>query len=143
MNALDQAFYDLLRADTASGGVSEDLTGGWHLDDAPQKTPRPYGIFREAADDPVYTLGNTNAFDGIVYAVQTFAINTVVIDGPEFVGRKADRMKLLFTNGSLAVSGKVVASCRPLRAISPLKERDENDNQFIYSRGWLIELWLT
>ena len=141
MNVLDTALKTKLDADTGAGGVANLATGGIFQLDAPQKTVPPYLIFQEANDTPGYTFGNLLAFDHVYYVLRAFAVNANE-DGPQTAGKIADRLKVLLTNPSLAVSGKTVLSCRFDRSYPPLKEFDSANNRFIYSRGVLIETWL-
>ena len=134
--------YSKLAADSGAGGVALLATGGIFQLDAPQKTTPPYVVFQEAHDTPGYTFGNTLAFDHVFYMIRGFAVNANE-DGPQTAGKIADRLKTLLTNPSLTVTGKTVLSCRFDRGYPPLKEFDSANNRFIYSRGVLIEAWLS
>lgn len=153
MNVLDAAIYLMMVSDTGAGGIATISTGGIHQLDAPEEQPDgsatvpPYTIFRSASNDPNYTFGNTLAFNYGVYAIQGYATDVPagvpMPDGLSVSGAIADRLFTLFLNAALTVSGRTVACCRPLSEIAPQKERDTTSNRWLYSRGWLIETWLT
>lgn len=148
MNVLDTAIQLILVSDNVAGGIVEltgetaDLQKIW-MGDAPPKTPSPYVIWRPVSNVPTYTFGNTVAFNNTVHAIQGFAADTPEKDGVTAVGEIADRLEVLFLNAALTVAGKTLMCCRPLAEISFGKERDDTNDRWLYSRGWLIESWLT
>lgn len=146
MTTLDAAMRTVMTADTGSGGVnhsSTGATGGFHQLDAPQGTLYPYVVFQEASDVPGYAMGNALKFDHVFYMIRAFAKDSPTDGGAIVVGSLADRLKVLFTNPSLSVSGKTIMSCRFDRSFPPLKEKDRiTSGDFVYSRGVLVEVWL-
>lgn len=142
MNSLDAGLLAALQADSGAGGVATLATGGIYSLDAPQKTTPPYVIFQEASDMPGYTFRNTLVFDHVFYLIRAFAVDANT-SGPAQVGTITDRLKALLTNPTLTVSGKSVLSARFNRSYPPLKEQDDAGNRYVYSRGVLVEIWVS
>lgn len=142
MNVLDVGLLAALNADVGAGGIFTLATGGIFQLDAPQGTIPPYVIFQEAADTPGYTFRNTNVFDHLFYMIRAFGVDANT-SGQSQVGAIADRLAILLTNLSLAVSGKNVLSARFDRSYPPLKEWEAANNRYVYSRGILSEIWVS
>lgn len=147
MNALDVGLAAVLEADTGAGGIAtlvgvdqNSLKKIYQLD-APQKVTPPYVLWQEVHDLPGYAFGNTLKFDHAFYMLRAFAVDANT-SGPSQVSVIADRLKTLLTNPSLSVSGKVVLSARFDRSYPPLKERDNANSRYVYSRGILCEVWV-
>lgn len=141
MLALDVGLRAALIGDTGAGGVNTLATGGIHQQNAPDKTVEPYVIFQEVSDFAVYAFGNSLKADHVFYLIRAVARDANE-SGPVTVAKIADRLKTLLTNPTLAVSGKSVLGCRFDRSYPPLKERDETNQGWVYTRGVLAELWV-
>jgi len=148
VNALDAGLYSVLAGDTGAGGVAalvgtdRDSNKKIYQLDAPQKADPPYVLFQEAQDTPGYTFGNIDVYDHVFYLVRAFTVDANTT-GPAQAGILADRLKVLLTNPSLTVSGKTVLSARFDRSYPPLKEWDGANNRYFYSRGVLVEIWVS
>ncbi len=148
MNTLDAGVYSLLAADTASGGVANivgtdgDGVKQIYQGKASQKASPPYVIFWQPNDFPQYAFGNTVQSDHVFYAVQGFAADTPTASGPSTAGSLADRLRVLFLNPTLTVTGKTVLSCRPLQTLNPSEDWDDTNGRWVYSRGWIVETWV-
>lgn len=133
-----------MAADTGAGGVNHattGATGGIHQLDAPEKTNPPYLIFQEASDVANYAFSNALKTDHVFYMVRAFAVDANA-GGATTVAILADRLKALFTNPAMTVTGKSLLSCRFDRSFPPVKERDKTNQRWLYSRGVLVEVWL-
>ena len=148
MNVLAAGLMTLLSADTGAGGVATivgtDGDGNKQIyqSKASQKAIPPYVLIREPSDFPQYAFGNSNQADHVFYLVQGFAADSPTASGPATAGTLADRIRALCLNPSLTVSGKTVVSCAPLQTTTPLEEWDDTNSRWIYSRGWLIDIWV-
>lgn len=142
MNALDTGIYNLMSGDTGAGGVATLSTGGIFQKPPETATP-PYTRFREATDELIYAFGNTIQADHFFYVMQAWAKDTPnAASGPITAGAIADRLRVLFTNPSLTVTGKTVVSCRVDRSLPPLEEWDSTSQAWWYTRGVIVEAWL-
>ena len=143
MNALDIAIYSLMVADTGVGGVNHattGATGGFHQGVAPQGATLPRIHFQETLNIAEYSF-QTYVADHCYYQFTAFAVDGNE-EGATVAGRLAERARVLFTDPSMMVSGKTLLYSRFERSIPPGYEWDAVKSRFIYSKGFLLQLWL-
>lgn len=143
MNALDQAIYSTLTNDTGTGGVNHattGATGGFHQLVAPQNATFPRIHFQELLDTALYSFQTLNA-DHVYYQFTSFAVDGNE-EGVTVAGRLAERARILLTDPSMSVTGKTLLYSRFERSLPARAEWDETNNRYIYSKGFILELWL-
>lgn len=148
MNALEQALYTTLTADTGTGGVnhaSTGATGGFHNPVAPQKVNgQPVGYprmhFQELLNTAIYSFQNLNA-DHCYYQFTVFTVDSNE-EGIATAGRLAERARALLTDPIMSVTGKSLLYSRYERSIPVRAEWDDTNSRNIYSKGFILELWL-
>lgn len=145
MNALDQALYSVMSGDTGTGKLATLSNGGiWQIL-APENTAFNYTVFQEVLDTPSWAFGNALTHDSVFYQIKHYSVdeaNNTTTPGPDAAGAMADRARVLLTNPSLSVSGKTVLCCRFNRGVPAMREFDEANNRFVYSKGSIFEVWL-
>lgn len=140
---LDEAIYAKMVADTGAGGVNHattGATGGFHQGVAPQNATFPRIHFQELLDTAFYSF-QTLKIDHCYYQFTAFAVNSNET-GTKTAGRLAERARTLFTDPSMSVSGKTLLYSRFERTIPPTFQWDDTSNRYIYSKGFILELWL-
>lgn len=147
MNALDEAIVGKMTADDDPGGLNEPdvgATGGFHQLVAPQGSGYPRIHFQELDDQPLYTTTGIFA-DNHFYQIVAYAIDHPVYGaGVDIAGRLAERARTLFSDASLTVAGKAIIYCRFRGLVPPAALWDtDSNNQYVYSKGLVLELWST
>lgn len=142
-NALNAAIYSKLTADTGTGGVNHSTAGalgGFHQGVAPPDATLPRIHFQKLTGTPEYSFQNVSARN-MYYQFTAFAVDGNE-EGATTAGRLAERAQALFTDPALTVTGSTVIHARPIREIPDGFEQNETDSKTIYSKGFILELWL-
>lgn len=143
MNTLDVAIATTLTADTGTGGVNHvttGATGGFHQLVAPQGSTFPRIHFQELIDTPLYSFRNLIA-DHCYYQFTSFAVDGNE-EGVTVAGRLAERARALLTDPSMSVTGKTLLYSRFERSLPARAEWDDTSSRHIYSKGFILEVWL-
>lgn len=144
MNVLDEAIVAKMTADVGVGGLNEPdngATGGFHQLIAPQNSGFPRVHFQELDDQPLYVMTGVYARNHF-YQIVVHAIDHPNLgDGPTIAGRLKDHAVDLFTDATLTVAGHEVIYCRPRGSVPPTALWDADNQQYVYSKGFILELW--
>ena len=143
MNALDIAIYSLMTIDTGAGGVNHattGATGGFHQLVAPQNAGFPRIHFQEILDTALYSFRNLIS-DHCYYQFTVYAVDSNET-GTTTAGRLAERLRSLLTDTSMSVTGRTLLYSRFERSFPASAEWDDTNSRNIYSKGFLLELWL-
>jgi hypothetical protein len=92
-------------------------------------------------DTAIYSFANLNA-DHIYTQFIAYAVDTNE-EGVVTAGRLAERARAILTDPSMAVTGKALLYSRFERSLPARAEWDDlGGNRYVYSKGFLLELWL-
>ena len=144
MNALDVAITSKLIGDVEAGGVNHPTTGatgGFHQGTAPQTATFPRLHFQELIDTALYSFSALQA-DHVFYQFNWFAVDGNE-EGVTVAGRLAERARTLFTDPSMSVTGKTLLYSRFERSIPQGFDWDDTNNRYVYSKGFILEVWLS
>ena len=143
MNALDIAITSTLNADTGAGGVnnaSTGATGGFHQLIAPANATFPRIHFQELVTSALYSFQTLSA-DHCYYQFTSFAVDGNE-EGVTVAGALAERARTILTDPTMSVSGKTLLYSRFERSLPARADWDDVIKKHIYSKGFILELWL-
>jgi hypothetical protein len=147
MNALDEVLVSVMLADGDSGGLNEPengATGGFHQLVAPQSAGFPRCRFQELDRQALYSFRSRVA-NHLFYQMMFDAVDHPTLgSGVDIAGRLKERAIDLFTDPQgLTVEGHTLLYSRFRGDVPPQALRDEGDDRYVYSKGMVLEIWLT